>query len=271
MPTPVGDIYTPNITPDSETGIGNYSLEDFRAAVKEGQAPHGPLYPAMPYPSYTKMTDADIEALYVYFMEGVEPVSQNNQESDIPWPLSMRWPLHAWNAMFFKSGEYQPDAAQSEQWNRGAYLVQGPGHCGACHTPRGIGFQEKGMNESDDKFLAGAELDGWWATSLRGDWQTGIGALSVDELASLLKTGMGGQVSVSGSMAEVIAHSTQYLTEDDLQAIAIYLKSLAPAMDSLVTNVTEPTMNGAELMTFMRSRWGNSADPVKPAFVGKQR
>lgn len=345
MPTPVGDIYTTNITPDSDTGIGGYTLEQFTAALREGQSPHGPLYPAMPYTSYTKMSDGDIEALYAYFMNAVESVSRENQPSDITWPLSMRWPLHGWKAAYLDEGEFQPDASRTEEWNRGAYLVQGPGHCGSCHTPRGIGFQQKGLDESDDAFLAGAELDGWWATSLRGDWQTGIGSLSVDDISQLLESGMGGQVSVSGSMAEVVRHSTQYLTDEDRLAIAVYLKSLAPDKESLATNVEQPTQNGAELyseycatchgddgsgysdvtptlagnatvnadspsslariilegietplagpghtqrlmpgygwqlsdeqiaklITFMRSRWGNAADPVSPDFVGKRR
>ena len=247
MQTPVGNIYTPNITPDSKTGIGDYSLEQFTAALREGQSPQGPMYPAMPYTSYSKLTDTDIAALYAYFMESVAPVVRENQSSDIPWPLSMRWPLHAWKALFLEDGVYQPDRSKSDQWNRGAYLVQGPGHCGACHTPRGIGFQEKGLNETSDDFLAGAELDGWWATNLHGDWDTGIGALSAEEIASLLEDGMGGQVSVSGSMAEVISHSTQYLTQDDRLAIGVYLKALTPDRDSLQTAVNQPTYNGAEL------------------------
>lgn len=247
MPTPVGDIYTTNITPDPETGIGNYSLEQFAAAVRQGESPDGPLYPAMPFTSYTKLTDPDIEALYAYFMDAVDPVNQENKESDIPWPLSMRWPLNIWKSLFLEEGVYEADASQTEQWNRGAYLVQGPGHCSSCHTPRGLAFQEKGLSEKDEDFLAGAQLDGWWATSLHGDWQTGIGALSADEIATLLKTGMGGQVSVSGSMGEVVRHSTQHLTDEDLLAIGVYLKSLSPSPDSIATNVNEPTLNGAEL------------------------
>lgn len=247
MPTPLGDIYTTNITPDTDTGIGSYSLADFTRALREGKAPKGNLYPAMPYTAYAKMTDDDIAALYAYFQEGVAPVQQLNQESDIPWPLSMRWPLSAWKGLFMEAGVYQNKPDQSEQWNRGAYLVQGAGHCGACHTPRGIGFQEKAMTEQDEVFLSGAELDAWWATSLRGDWKTGIGALSVEDITSLLKTGRGGQLAVSGSMTEVVAHSTQYLSEDDLTAIAVYLKSLSPAMESIATNVNDAVHNGAEL------------------------
>ena len=247
MSTPLGDIYTTNITPDAETGIGSYSLEEFSEALREGESPKGRLYPAMPYTAYAKLTDDDIAALYAYFQEGVKPVQQQNLDSDIPWPLSMRWPLSIWQGLFMESGVYETNPEQDEQWNRGAYLVQGAGHCGACHTPRGIGFQEKAMTEKGSEFLSGTELDNWWVTSLRGDWKTGIGALSVEEIASLLKTGKGGQISVSGSMAEVVSHSTQHLTDDDLTAMAVYLKSLSPAIDSIATNVNAPVHNGAEL------------------------
>lgn len=247
MSTPLGDIYTTNITPDVETGIGGYSLADFTQALREGESPKGHLYPAMPYTAYAKLTDGDIAALYAYFQEGVEPVNQQNQEADIMWPFNMRWPLAIWKGLFLESGAYENNPEQDEQWNRGAYLVQGAGHCGACHTPRGIAFQEKGMTEKSSEFLSGAELDNWWVTSLRGDWKTGIGALSVEQIVSLLKTGKGGQISVSGSMAEVVSHSTQHLTNDDLTAMAVYLKSLSPAIESIATNVNEPVHNGAEL------------------------
>ncbi|MCK0104896.1 cytochrome c [Marinobacter sp. S0848L] len=247
MPTPVGEIYTTNITPDPKTGIGHYSLEQFDAALRKGESPDGPLYPAMPYPSYSKMTDDDVAALYAYFLNAVQPVHQENTAPDIPWPLNMRWPLNIWQSAFLEEGVFQKDPAQSEQWNRGAYLVQGAGHCGSCHTPRGIGFQEKALTEKGDAFLAGAELDGWWATSLRGDRQNGIGALSAQQIADLLKTGMAGQITVSGSMGEVVSHSTQNLTDEDLMAIGVYLKSLSPSPETFVTNVEQPTLNGAEL------------------------
>lgn len=220
---------------------------DVRQQLREGESPKGHLYPAMPYTAYAKLTDGDIAALYAYFQEGVKPVNQKNLEADIMWPFNMRWPLAIWKGLFLESGAYENNPEQDEQWNRGAYLVQGAGHCGACHTPRGMAFQEKGMTEKSSEFLSGAELDNWWVTSLRGDWKTGIGALSVEQIVSLLKTGKGGQISVSGSMAEVVSHSTQHLTDDDLTAMAVYLKSLSPAIDSIATNVDEPVHNGAEL------------------------
>lgn len=248
MASPIGEIYSTNITPDPQTGIGHYTLEDFSRALREGKTRNGDhLYPAMPYPSYAKITDEDMAALYTYFMEGVAPVVQDNQETDIPWPLNMRWPLAIWKGLFLEDDLYQPDSKQSEQWNRGAYLVQGPGHCGACHTPRGVAFQEQALDNSDDRFLSGAELEGWWASNLRGDWETGIGSLSVQELVRLLKTGSGGHLSTSGSMSDVITHSTAHLNDSDLTAIAVYLKSLGMQRDSVSTAVKEPVTNGAEL------------------------
>ena len=140
----LGAIYATNITPDPETGIGNYSFEDFDDAMRKGIAKDGHhLYPAMPYPSYAKMTEDDMRAVYDYFMNEVEPVVLANPASEIPAVLNWRWPLAIWNVMFGKLDSYQIEDDQSEVWNRGAYLVQGLGHCGACHTPRGIAFQEK--------------------------------------------------------------------------------------------------------------------------------
>ncbi len=248
METPVGAIYTTNITPDKDTGIGDYTLEDFTRAMREGVARDGHhLYPAMPYPSFAKVSDDDIADLYAYFMHGVEPVSQPNKDADIPWPLSMRWPLAMWKMMFLKEGVYEADSEQDAEWNRGAYLVQGLGHCGACHTPRGIAFQEKALTDADDAYLSGATLDGWWATSLRGDWRTGIGGLSVPALVALLKTGFSNQLSVSGPMDDVITHSTTHLSDEDLTAMAVYLKSLSDQPATQTTRINEPVLNGGEL------------------------
>ncbi len=135
--TPLGDIYSTNITPDNTHGIGSYSYDEFARAMREGIAKDGHhLYPAMPYPSYAKMSDDDLRALYDYLMNEVKPQATKNRESDIPWPLSIRWPLGIWNSLFVDDKPFTPRADKSAAWNRGAYLVQGPGHCGACHTRR---------------------------------------------------------------------------------------------------------------------------------------
>lgn len=238
METPIGILYSTNITPDRESGIGAYSFEDFDLAVRHGIAKQGyTLYPAMPYPSYARVTEPDMRALYAYFMQGVAPVRQANKDSAIPWPLSMRLPLTFWRWAFapavknFMPAGGQgaaPAKGQDPLLERGAYLVDGLGHCGACHTPRGIGMQEKALSASDGPdFLAGsAPLEGWIAKSLRGDHRTGIGSWSEAELVQFLRTGRTNRTAVFGGMSEVVVHSMQYMTDADLTAIARYLKSL---------------------------------------------
>lgn len=234
MGTPLGSISTTNITPDKETGIGNYSLADFDRAVRHGVTPDGRrLYPAMPYPSYVKMTDEDIQALYAFFMNGVQPVRHPNRPTGIEWPLNLRWPLALWNAVFVDPGTYVSKPEQDEQWNRGAYLVQGSGHCGACHTPRSVTMNEKALDERSPLFLSGALLDGWYAPSLRQDHNTGLGRWSEEDIFQFLKNGRNQHAVVFGSMTEAYNNSTQFMTDDDLRAIGHYLKSLPgdPARD----------------------------------------
>ncbi|HGE8411756.1 c-type cytochrome [Serratia sp. Lou2A] len=231
MTTPIGAIYSTNITPDRQTGIGGYSLPEFADALRKGIARDGRrLYPAMPYPSFAKINDDDIRDLYLYFTQKVSAVAQPNRESDIPWPLSMRWPLALWDLIFREDGVYQPDAQRGAEWNRGAYLVQGLGHCGTCHTPRGIGFQEKALSQSDTAYLSGGTLEGWHAANLRADTASGLGDWSAQEITRFLKTGHTQRFAAFGSMVEVVQDSTQHLNDDDLKAIAVYLKSL-PAGD----------------------------------------
>ncbi|AZD70457.1 c-type cytochrome [Pseudomonas chlororaphis] len=238
METPIGMIYSTNITPD-KTGIGEYSFDDFDKAVRHGVAKNGSsLYPAMPYPSYARVSDTDMQALYAYFMEGVAPVVQENRDSDIPWPLSMRWPLAGWRWMFAPSvagqqGSGQAQAAEDPVVSRGAYLVEGLGHCGACHTPRALTMQEKALSASEGShFLAGsAPLEGWIAKNLRGDHKDGLGSWSEEQLVQFLKTGRSDRSAVFGGMSDVVVHSMQYMSADDLTAIARYLKSL-PAVDA---------------------------------------
>jgi mono/diheme cytochrome c family protein len=233
METPIGVIYSTNITPD-KTGLGDYSFEDFDKAVRHGVAKSGStLYPAMPYPSYARVSESDMQALYAYFMKGVEPVAQANKDSDIPWPLSMRWPLTAWRWMFAPAVEdYQAASGADPVISRGAYLVEGLGHCGACHTPRALTMQEKALSAQDGSaFLSGsAPLEGWIAKSLRGDHKDGLGSWSEEQLVQFLKTGRSDRSAVFGGMSDVVVHSMQYLSQDDLTAIARYLKSL-PAVD----------------------------------------
>lgn len=227
----LGSIYATNITPDTETGIGSYTFEDFDNATRKGIAKDGHnLYPAMPYPSYAKLSDEDMRALYDFFMNEVEPVNQANIESEIPPVLNWRWPLAVWNVLFLDDEPYEANADESADWNRGAYLVQGPGHCGACHTPRGLLFQEAALDETDPDFLSGAPLDHWSASSLNGDVNSGLGRWTVAETAEFLKTGKNAHGTAFGTMVEVVNNSTQYMTDADLNAMAVYLKSL-PAVN----------------------------------------
>jgi mono/diheme cytochrome c family protein len=227
MMTPLGVIFTTNITPDPATGVGLYSLEEFGRALRQGIAKDGHhLYPAMPYPSYARLTDEDVRLLYGYFQKSVAAVDAPNQPGKIKWPLNMRWPLALWNLVFNRASPFQDASGTDPAWRRGAYLVQGPGHCGACHTPRGIAFQEKSLDESGESFLSGATLDNWSAPNLRGDGRAGLGRWSKDDLMAFLKGGHNRFGSSFGTMNEVVNGSTQYLRDDDIAAMAKYLKAL---------------------------------------------
>lgn len=264
MSTPVGAIYSTNITSDKKTGIGNYSYDEFASALRQGIAKDGHrLYPAMPYPSFAKINDADMHALYDYFMQ-VKPVNQPNRESDIPWPLSMRWPLAVWDWVFHDDVEFAPDNTQSSDWNQGAYLVQGLGHCGSCHTPRGIGFQEKALDQRDENYLTGGTLDGWHAPNLTGNRQNGLGTWQATDIASFLKTGHNATHAAYGPMGEVVEKSTQYLSDSDRDAIAIYLKSLSASNpQEPVIKADDKTINamlrGDERQTGMQEYVDNCA------------
>ncbi|MBN3755466.1 cytochrome c [Paraburkholderia sp. Tr-20389] len=230
MMTPMGAIYSTNITPDAQTGIGQYSEDDFKRAMREGIAKDGHnLYPAMPYPSYAKVNDDDMHALYAYFMNGVTPVKQANREPDIKWPLNMRWPLKFWNMVFLDKGVYRDKAGKDVAWNRGAYLIQGLGHCGSCHTPRGVAFQERALDESGSAFLTGGLLDNWFASNLTGEHNVGLGRWSEADVAQFLKAGANQHASAFGAMTSVINNSTQAMTDGDIAAMSRYLKSLPAA------------------------------------------
>ncbi len=232
----LGDIYTTNITPDKETGIGNYTYDDFEKAMREGIAKDGHhLYPAMPYPSYAKMSDADIHALYDFFMKEVKPIKQANKADEIPGWKNVRWALGVWNMLFLDKGAYEDKSAHDAAWNRGAYLVQGPGHCGACHTPRGLFFQEKGLDGTEAAFLEGAPLDNWYSPSLNGDINAGLGRWTEQDIVDFLKNGRNEHGTAFGTMVEVVNNSTAHMSDADLHAIAVYLKSLPPQKEKGAT------------------------------------
>ena len=225
--SPFGIIYSTNITPDPISGIGQYTYPDFSRAVREGIAKDGRrLYPAMPYASFAATSDSDIQALYAYFMEGVKAVHHTPPQTRLPFPFNQRWTLMFWSAAFVNQERYKPRSDRTVQWNRGAYLVQALGHCGACHTPRGFAYQEKAYSEPSPDYLSGAVVDNWFAANLTGSHASGLGRWSETEVSIFLETGhSAGQVAF-GSMVAVIENSTQHLRKEDLNAIAHYLKSL---------------------------------------------
>ncbi len=218
----LGTIYSTNITPDKEHGIGNYTEQQFSDAVRKGVLPDGTrLYPAMPYPDYVKISDEDMHALYVYFMQGVKASAEQPPETDLSFPFSQRWGMRFWNWAFTTDKPFQPIGGASAEINRGAYLVESLGHCGSCHTPRGLGMNEKALDSSDADFLAGGNLNGWDVPSLRG-----MPRWSEKEIVDYLATGRNDKAAVGGEMKAVVEHSTSYMTDADLQAIASYLKFL---------------------------------------------
>lgn len=227
LSSPFGSIYSTNITPDPVSGIGNYTYEDFDRAVRGGVAKDGRhLYPAMPYPAFTAISDSDIQALYAFFMKGVKAADRKPPQTELPFPFNQRWVLRFWNAAFVKHERYKARADRDARWNRGAYLVQALGHCGACHTPRGLAYQEKGYSESSPDYLTGAVVDNWFAANLTGNRASGLGRWTEAGISEFLRTGHNGHTVAFGGMVLVIENGTQHLQKDDLDAMAHYLKSL---------------------------------------------
>lgn len=227
LPTPLGPIYSTNITPDAVHGIGGYSFQDFERAMRHGRAPGARhLYPAMPYTSYSKATDEDLRALFDYLKHGVPASDYAPPSTRLPFPFNQRWTLPAWKALFLPSGTYVQKPQRGAEWNRGAYLVQSFGHCGSCHTPRGLAYQERGYDEASGKFLTGMVNDHWYAMNLTGDRGAGLGRTELENLARFLRTGHANNDIAFGSMAEEVEKSLQYLSEADARAMAAYLKTL---------------------------------------------
>lgn len=225
MPTPFGNLYVPNITPDDETGIGRWTAEDFYQMLHVGRSRDGTLlYPAMPFANYTKVTRADSDAIYAYLMS-VPPVNQRNRPHELRFPYNNRELLVGWRTLYFRPGEYQPDPKQSAQWNRGGYLVQGLGHCSMCHTAINV----LGGSKESEAFSGGMiPNQNWYAPSLTSNREAGLGEWSIREIVELLQTGVSPRGAVYGPMAEVTANSLQYLSDEDVEAMAVYLKSLPP-------------------------------------------
>ncbi len=220
--TPFGVVAAPNITPDLETGIGGWSDEEFLRALREGKAPSGAsLYPAMPYPYYAKLTREDGLAMRAY-LNTVAPVRNAVVANRLPFPLDIRQGMTAWNALYFTPGGFAPDPSKSAEWNRGAYLVEGAGHCGACHTPK----TQLGGDETSRAFQ-GYALQGWFAPNITNDMTSGLGSWSLDDIVSYLRTGHNATSAATGTMGEEVEMSTSHFNDADLRAVAVYLKDLA--------------------------------------------
>jgi mono/diheme cytochrome c family protein len=224
--SPFGKIWATNITPDPDTGIGRWSLDDFRAALYDGVAPDGRhLYPAMPYENYRKLSERDVRALYDFFMHDVAPVNQRSPKTSLSFPFDIRLGLRAWNWLAL-SGSAGPSAAAAPPLlARGRYLIEGPGHCAACHSPRTMLMTEAGTSADNASFLTGGLVDGWPAPPLRGSGSAPR-TWSIADMARYLSTGRNSVSTANGAMGEVVEHSLQNLSDRDIVAIAAFLETL---------------------------------------------
>jgi mono/diheme cytochrome c family protein len=266
-------IYSANITPDVDTGIGAWTADGFWKAMHQGVEPDGTqLYPAFPYPWYTKVTREDSDAIFA-FLQTLEPVRHQVRRDDLPFPLNIRAAVAGWNLLFFRPGTFQPNPDRSGEWNRGACLVEGLGHCGTCHTPmNALGGSETGQA------YAGNALQGWFAPNITANDYQGIGQWGVDDIVLYLKTGATGWSRASGPMAEVVEYSTSLMDEADLHAIATYLKDLpprGPAAAAQPIAAEEPRMQRGEAIyvdncAACHRRDGQGAGGMLPALAGDQ-
>lgn len=241
LTTSFGIFVTSNITPDKETGIGLWSEEDFWQALHHGKSRDGRLlYPAFPYTEYTKITRQDANAIFAY-LQSLSPVSQTNPSNDISFPYNSQVLLTLWRTLFFKEGVYQPNSSKDEVWNRGAYLVEGLGHCNACHTTRNV------LGASQDDALTGGQISGmnWYAPSLSSPLEAGMSDWPIDEIVALLKIGATKHAITSGPMGNVVRQSLQYLSEDDARAMAVYLNSLLDNESRPTAGINFPVMTSS--------------------------
>jgi mono/diheme cytochrome c family protein len=277
MPTPFGNLYVPNITPDDETGIGKWTPDEFYRMMHTGVSRDGSLlYPAMPFASYTKVTRDDCDAIYTYLMS-VPPVHRKNRPHELRFPYDKRELLLGWRALYFKEGEYANDPAQSTQWNRGAYLVEGLGHCAMCHTAiNALG------GSSESKAFEGGMIpnQNWYAPSLTSNREAGLGDWSISDIADLLQAGISHRGTVYGPMAEVVYNSLQYLSDADAEAMAVYLKAL-PARDSQPPPTSQARLVSPEAMETGRRAYdkqcavchgaeGKGQPPLYPPLAGNR-
>jgi mono/diheme cytochrome c family protein len=278
MPTPFGTLYSTNITPDPYTGIGKWDADQFYQLMHDGRGPDGGLiYPAMPFASYTKVTRADSDALFAY-LKTIPSVRQPNRPNELRFPYNNRALILGWRTLFFDAGEYKPDPHQSAEWNRGRYLVEGLGHCGMCHTP----INALGGSSQAQAFEGGLiPMQNWYAPSLTSNREAGLGDWSIEDIVDLLRTGKSKRGIVYGPMAEVVYNSLQYLSDADVRAMAVYLKSLGQGAPPPPATTNAPRAEGSLLLTLGKTVYdthcatchgatGRGAPPDYPPLAGNQ-
>ncbi|MFK4440035.1 mono/diheme cytochrome c family protein [Caballeronia udeis] len=246
MLTPFGTLYTPNITPDDQYGIGKWTSDDFYRSIHVGRSKDGSLlYPAMPFTAYTKVTRADSDAMFAY-MRSVPPVNEPSRPHELRFPFNQRNMLIGWRVLFFSEGEFKPDPTKSVEWNRGAYLIEGLGHCSMCHTS----INPLGGPVSSAAFGGGLiPLQNWYAPSLTSNKEAGLGDWDIKDINDLLKTGVSQRGAVFGPMAEVVHNSLQYMTDADISAMSTFLKSIPQKGEAPETMQFETSAQfGSELL-----------------------
>jgi mono/diheme cytochrome c family protein len=223
--TPFGGVYSANLTPDRDSGLGAWSDDDFVRALRYGVDPDGSrYYPAFPYPHFTKLIKPDVLAIRAY-LATLAPVRNTPQPPELRWPLNYRVLMRVWNFAFFRPGIFEPDQNKSAEWNRGGYLVEGAAHCGACHTPRNFfGAEKRGQK------FGGGLVDGWFAPRLDGADRSGLKSWSADDIVEYLQSGRNAKSHAGGPMTEVVLNSTSRLSDGDVRAIAVYLKDVPPGV-----------------------------------------
>lgn len=241
--TPFGTLFASNLTPDPQTGLGQWTAEDFWQAMHNGKSRDGRLlYPAFPYPNYTRVTRADSDALFAY-LRSLAPVAQENAAHQLRWPFSTQAALAVWRSLYFRPEPQREQPAQSAEWNRGAYLVQGLGHCSACHTARDALGGSRNLLDLSGGLIP---MQKWYAPSLTSPAQAGLAAWDVAAIVQLMQTGVSRDASTLGPMAEVVLHSTQHLSPADLRAMAVYLKALEPTPAPARVAAVEPRVGVTE-------------------------
>ncbi|HSV70903.1 MAG TPA: cytochrome c [Methylibium sp.] len=267
--TPFGIVYASNLTPDDATGLGRWTAAEFRRALQHGRSRDGRLlYPAFPYTSTTRVSDTDADAILA-FLRSLPPVVQPNRAHALRFPYDSQAALAVWRALYFRPGRFEPDAAQPAAWNRGAYLVEGLGHCGACHAARNA------FGASDEGLGGGLiPVQNWYAPALDDAQEAGVADWPAADIVALLKTGRAPRASTLGPMAEVVLGSTRHLSEADLQAVALYLQRLPPSPSRRAAATAKSTPRGAKLYethcAACHGERGEGAPGIYPALAGQR-